>query len=149
MSFAVRTEANLMLGDLYLNFLKDRRDELYVLIDEHREALNYEDGELRLSIIESIKQVGEAISQAKITLAPYTVVNTLLEIMQGLQDARQENRERVKELAFQQSVNKAALAEVSREISRVEDYFMFNLQTVAGPFDAVEFVDDFGPFNEI
>jgi len=146
MSHDVRVEANLKLGDQYLEFLQTRRNELYRTINETREALDYEDGERRVALVAAIKRVGAAIEDARKTLAPYEVVMTLIDVVQGLNMARHENREVVKELAREQSVNKAMLAEINREISRVDEYFVFNTQFVASPFETVVLIDDHGPF---
>jgi hypothetical protein len=132
--------ARAILNSRHHGFLIDSRDELYDNIEDNRAATVYENEIVRPSIQANIKRVGAAIEIARSTGASEDVIETLIEQVQMFNRMRHTNRLAVKELAFEQAINKAMLAEISRDISYIEADIEID-ELVLGAGES-EFVDD-------
>lgn len=124
--------AHATLGALYFEWLQDVRDEVYDNLQGTRDAINFEQ-ETRESIQERIRGYDKAISCAR-ELGEEVAVAALITGVQELNRLRHTNRENIKDLSFDQGVNKALLAELNREISRVET-FMVELEGEDEPYE--------------
>ncbi len=113
--------AHSQLNYLFLAFLSDLRGGLYEEIENNRFDTLVENEVTRPTLVAQIKKISAAIEEARASNAPQNVIDTLITQIQYVNRLRHHNRCSVKDLAFEQAVNKAMLAEVNREISHVED----------------------------
>lgn len=104
----------------YLSKL-ELRMYLYKQIEFLREESYNENEIVRPQLRAGIEKFGRMLSEQRDVGCTEELDAALVEQIQSLNHLRHDNRERVKTIAYQQSVNKAMLAEVSRWISLYEE----------------------------
>lgn len=122
MSATTQEIAQQNLDELFYEFNLDLRAALYDTIDENRREAVYQDNVIRPDLQANIKELGEILQHARTSGARQVIQDTLVAGIQHFNRKRHDNRLRVKELAAEQAVNKAMLAEVNRAISGYEDF---------------------------
>lgn len=116
-----QTAATLLLSDFYYDFLVELRTQISDDMAILREEANIENEVIQPALVGEIKTIGSAIEIARATGADDEVIKTLIQQVQAANKVRHDNRVRLRDIAYHQAVNKAMFAEVSREISYLED----------------------------
>ena len=144
----IRNEALDILNLLRYENMIETRLGLYRAIEDTKQAARYENEVVLPNLKQEIKTIGLALQDARARgLGPGDVIyDELVVHVQRANHARAHNRYRIKELAHDQAVQKAALAEINREISiwdgdleyaSTTDH-VYALEEVDGPLETLQ-----------
>ncbi|USV41000.1 minor tail protein [Xanthomonas phage BUDD] len=115
-------KATELLDALHLNHLLDTRAAVYASIEDLRDHARHEVEVMLPTLKAEIKRIGAALEDARSRGLNHgdVIYDELVRAIREVNHARAHNRQRIKELAEDQAINKAALAELNREISYFE-----------------------------
>lgn len=115
----VAQKASDFLNDLRFDHMVGLRLELYQAIEQVRLETRHENDVVRVHLQTEIKRIGSALEECRAKgIGPGDVIyDELVRQIRAVNFARAHNRARVNQLAEDQAIQKAALAELNREIS--------------------------------
>lgn len=115
-------KATEMLDALHHAHLIETRRHVYNSIEDLRDEARHEVEVMLPTLKAEIKRVGLALEDARARGLNHgdVIYDELVRTIRELNHARAHNRHRIKEIAEDQAINKAALAELNREISYFE-----------------------------
>lgn len=115
----VAQKASDFLNDLRFDHMVGLRLELYQAIEQVRVETRHENDVVRVHLQNEIKRIGSALEECRAKgIGPGDVIyDELVRQIRAVNFARAHNRARVNRLAEDQAIQKAALAELNREIS--------------------------------
>ncbi|WEM34468.1 minor tail protein [Xanthomonas phage X1] len=121
MTYAAQAATEL-LDALHHAHLLETRQRVYESIADLRYAARHEVEVMLPTLKAEIKRIGKALEDARERGLNHgdVIYDELVRTIREVNHARAHNRQRIKDLALDQAINKAALAELNREISYFE-----------------------------